>query len=272
MFSRIIRLFTLVAVPALTLAYTPAMAADPLVCDARVNDTHEKLLECVTLEGVREHQAAFQAIADEHDGTRAAGTPGYDASVQYVVDRMTAAGYAVTRHEFPFTYVAPASLRQTAPITATYETGSYTGSGGGEPRSGRDTRAAHRCGCPLDSRQSARRAHGAEPRRLVRNRHRRDGPHLLPLADGIAASPPGPSAAHVRGLVLGHRRPRGRPAVREPGRHRGRLGRAARGDRASARQPRRLRSRGGGSAPGVAGSACLRRAGTKKGRFPGPFS
>ena len=39
------------------------------------------LLECVTLEGVRAHQAAFQAIADANGGTRAAGTDGYDASV-----------------------------------------------------------------------------------------------------------------------------------------------------------------------------------------------
>ena len=45
------------------------------------NNTYEKLLECVTLEGVREHQAAFQKIADNstdpvYPGTRAAGTDG----------------------------------------------------------------------------------------------------------------------------------------------------------------------------------------------------
>jgi hypothetical protein len=32
-----------------------------------------------------EHLKALQKIADEHGGTRAAGTPGYDASVEYVV-------------------------------------------------------------------------------------------------------------------------------------------------------------------------------------------
>ena len=39
----------------------------------------------MTLEGVREHQAALQAIADANGGTRAAATPGYNASVDYVV-------------------------------------------------------------------------------------------------------------------------------------------------------------------------------------------
>ena len=44
-------------------------------CGNRVNNTFEKLLECVTLDGVRSHQAALQAIADANGGVRAAGTP-----------------------------------------------------------------------------------------------------------------------------------------------------------------------------------------------------
>jgi hypothetical protein len=71
-------------------------------CDKRVNNTNNKLLECVTLDGVREHQAAFQAIADANGGNRASGTSGYEASVDYVVDRMVAAGYDVTVQVFPF--------------------------------------------------------------------------------------------------------------------------------------------------------------------------
>ena len=96
-----------------------------------MNNTVAKLLECVTLEGVRGHQAALQAIADANGGTRAAGTPGYEASVDYVVDRLTAAGYAVTLDEFPFTYQPPATLRQNAPVSATYQTGAFTGTGNG---------------------------------------------------------------------------------------------------------------------------------------------
>ena len=42
----------------------------PALCDARPNDTFKKLLECVTLDGVREHQAALQEIADGNGGTR----------------------------------------------------------------------------------------------------------------------------------------------------------------------------------------------------------
>ena len=33
-------------------------------CESRTNNTYDKLLECVRVEGVREHQAALQAIAD----------------------------------------------------------------------------------------------------------------------------------------------------------------------------------------------------------------
>lgn len=130
MFSKVIRLFTVVAVLMLTLVYAPDALADPFVCDNRVNDTQEKLLECVTLEGVREHQAAFQAIADANGGTRASATPGYDASVQYVVERMTAAGYVVTLHEFPFVFF-PVELQQTAPVAATYSSLPVTETGFG---------------------------------------------------------------------------------------------------------------------------------------------
>jgi len=115
-----------------TVVLSGGAAAGPAACESRVNNTHAKLLECVTLAGVREHQAAFQAIADVNGGTRAAGTPGYDASVDYVVDRMTAAGYVVTLNEFPFVYTPPAVLQQLAPIVATYETGAFTGTGYGD--------------------------------------------------------------------------------------------------------------------------------------------
>ena len=80
--------------------FASTATAGPQSCESRVNNTHAKLLECVTFEGVREHQAEFQAIADANGGTRAAGTPGYDASVDYVVARMTAAGYNVTLNGF----------------------------------------------------------------------------------------------------------------------------------------------------------------------------
>ena len=120
----------LVVVIALFAIVPMALAGSP-ACDNRVNNTFEKLLECVTLDGVRAHQAAFQAAADANGGTRAAGTAGYDASVAYVADTLEAAGYEVELNGFPFTFVPPATLDQTAPFAASYETGAFTGSGFG---------------------------------------------------------------------------------------------------------------------------------------------
>jgi Zn-dependent M28 family amino/carboxypeptidase len=105
-------------------------------CANATNNTYKKLLGCVTLEGVREHQAAFQAIADANDdpfypGTRAAGTEGYANSVEYVAGLLRQAGYTVTLDPVPITFNFPAELRQLTPVQATYETGVFTGSGSG---------------------------------------------------------------------------------------------------------------------------------------------
>ena len=90
----------------------------------------------MTLEGVREHQAAFQDIADDNDdpfypGTRAAGTEGYDDSVDYVAGLLENAGYKVTLDPVEFEFNFPAMLRQPTPVAADYETGAFTGSGSG---------------------------------------------------------------------------------------------------------------------------------------------
>jgi len=110
--------------------------ASTATCEKRVNDSFDKLLECVTLAGVREHQAALQAIADANGGTRAAGLPGYEESVEYVRAKLVAAGYQVTLNAFPFVFVPPPTLRQLTPVTATYETGAFTGTGYGEITAG----------------------------------------------------------------------------------------------------------------------------------------
>ena len=71
-------------------------------CANRANNTPDKLLECVRLEGVRAHQAALQRIADANDGNRFSGFPGYDASVDYVVDTLEDAGYEPEVQEFDY--------------------------------------------------------------------------------------------------------------------------------------------------------------------------
>ena len=118
-------------------ALLPGLAsAQGNACENRNNNTYDKLLGCVTLEGVREHQAAFQAIADANDdpfypGTRAAGTEGYANSVEYVAGLLEDAGYEVTLDPVDITFNFPAELRQLTPVQATYETGVFTGSGSG---------------------------------------------------------------------------------------------------------------------------------------------
>jgi len=113
-----------------------AASAQSLACEKARNNTYQKLLGCVTPEGVREHQAAFQEIADANDdpfypGTRAAGTEGYSESVEYVAGLLEDAGYDVTLDEVDITFNFPATLRQLTPVAATYETGVFTGSGSG---------------------------------------------------------------------------------------------------------------------------------------------
>ena len=107
-------------------ALSPSALADPN------NNTPRKLLAAVTAEGVMEHEQAFQAIADANGGTRASGTPGYDASAQYVFDQLAAAGYSPVFQEFEFPFQIPALLERVAPGFASYETDSMTFSGSGD--------------------------------------------------------------------------------------------------------------------------------------------
>jgi Iap family predicted aminopeptidase len=48
------------------------------------------------------HLRALARIGERHRDTRAAGTPGYDASVDYVAGRLRSAGYRVRLQEVPF--------------------------------------------------------------------------------------------------------------------------------------------------------------------------
>jgi Zn-dependent M28 family amino/carboxypeptidase len=96
------------------------------------------LRKAVTLGGIREHQAAFQAIADANGGTRLSGTAGYDQSVDYVKGKLEAAGYAVDVQSFTFQLVSdrtPPAFEQVTPNPTTYvngvdyNTATYSGSG-----------------------------------------------------------------------------------------------------------------------------------------------
>ncbi|WP_091376182.1 M28 family metallopeptidase [Geodermatophilus sp. DSM 45219] len=122
---------------ALALPATAASAAGGKGCDDRNNNTYAKLLECVTLDGVLEHERAFQKIADNstdpvYPDSRAAGTEGYAASVDYVSELLEDAGYEVTKTPVEFRFDYPAVLQQLTPTEAEYDSGVFTNSGAGD--------------------------------------------------------------------------------------------------------------------------------------------
>ena len=85
-----------------------------------IDDT-APLRDAVTVDGMRRHLEKLQQIADANDGTRASGTPGYDASAAYVREQLEAAGYAVTAQSFEFDYFEDATvLEQLEPASTSY--------------------------------------------------------------------------------------------------------------------------------------------------------
>lgn len=100
-----------------------ALAEPGAACENRANNTHAKLQGCVTIDGVREHQAALQEVADANGGTRGAGTPGGDESAAYVAGRLEAAGYEVTIQEYSvlvYDETGPTILEQVSPGSTVY--------------------------------------------------------------------------------------------------------------------------------------------------------
>lgn len=77
-------------------------------CQARVNNTAQKLLQCINSQSLWSHLAIFQQIADENPGpgghgNRDTGTSGYRASVAYVAGVMQQAGYRVSIQTYTYT-------------------------------------------------------------------------------------------------------------------------------------------------------------------------
>ena len=62
------------------------------------------LRKAVDPAGILVHERRFQRIADTNGGTRASGTPGYDASAAYVAGKLRKAGYGVTVQRFTFPF------------------------------------------------------------------------------------------------------------------------------------------------------------------------
>src|SRR3569623_1102966 len=93
------------AVPAQAGAITSAQ------CQARVNDTPSKLVECIKKGDLSAHMDNLQAIANANPGpdghpSRNSGEPGYKKSADYVAQVMQAAGYDVHLQKYLFDYYA----------------------------------------------------------------------------------------------------------------------------------------------------------------------
>jgi Zn-dependent M28 family amino/carboxypeptidase len=105
---------------------TTADADNETKCKNRNNDSVKKVLDCVTLDGVLEHEQALQDIADDNNGTRASGTSGYADSIDYVEDRLSDAGYTTKRQTFSFHKfedLGGSVMQRTSPGAVTYAEG-----------------------------------------------------------------------------------------------------------------------------------------------------
>jgi Zn-dependent M28 family amino/carboxypeptidase len=125
-----LKLISIVGAGALTcVALTSGAIAGGKSCDKRSNNNHKKLLECVTLDNVRGHQAQLQTIADDNGGTRASGTQGFDDSAWYIGSTLEAAGYAVEYQPFEFSSYEEfsAQFAQISPNPASYTTTEFDG-------------------------------------------------------------------------------------------------------------------------------------------------
>ncbi len=127
-------------------AVAPVQAKPAQKCDNQNNNTLQKLLTCMTVDGVREHQAALQAIADNSDDpdypdSRAAGTEGYADSVDYVVNTLETAGWDVSLDPVEITYTPPSLLTTAHPGRGRLPDRCLHGSGSGTSpaRSSRST-------------------------------------------------------------------------------------------------------------------------------------
>ena len=76
---------------------TPAPPASTVQSAA---DYASTIRDRVTIDAMMTHLSKLQAIADANDGNRAVGTPGYEATADYVADALRAKGFDVQIPEF----------------------------------------------------------------------------------------------------------------------------------------------------------------------------
>ncbi|KAG8926904.1 Leucyl aminopeptidase yscIV [Tulasnella sp. 418] len=82
--------------------------------------TSKKLQGDIKVSALKAHVNAFQSFADKHNGTRFFGTPGYNASVDYVYSQSKKAGYDVKKQSLELlqSIVTVETLSSSVPINA----------------------------------------------------------------------------------------------------------------------------------------------------------
>src|SRR5258708_1789386 len=85
----------LAAAPPVPIAFTQNVPEGALAADQPAPATSA---------GAFRHLRALQDIATSNGGNRAAGTPGYDRSAEYISEQLTKAGYQVRFEEFEFPF------------------------------------------------------------------------------------------------------------------------------------------------------------------------
>lgn len=81
---------------------SPSSSAPSSAAGTVTDLSPDSLASAVTGAAVTGHIRALQSIADAHGGNRAAGTPGYDASVDHVAQVLRDAGFDVTTPGFDY--------------------------------------------------------------------------------------------------------------------------------------------------------------------------
>ncbi len=77
-----------------------AGTSQPATASSAAADFAGALRGRVSTDAMMAHLSKLQDIANAHNGTRAVGTPGYDASVDYVVDTLRHSGFEVQTPQF----------------------------------------------------------------------------------------------------------------------------------------------------------------------------
>ncbi|AXJ10788.1 M28 family peptidase [Arthrobacter sp. PM3] len=109
--------------------------APPALADNGTNTA--PLRAAVSATNIMNHLASLQSIANANGGTRAASTPGYEASAAYIESKLRAAGYSPVRQQFTYDRYdfTSASLERVSPNPTSYTYGdgfldmSYSGAG-----------------------------------------------------------------------------------------------------------------------------------------------